>query len=70
MASGLRSGPTTSSCLFCGLEGSPVLKQVGHTNEDPEVRGHLLPRLLKGSAVCVTVSISEKGEHIAKAISV
>lgn len=47
-----------------------MFKQVGYTNKDPGVGGHLLPWLLKGSAVCVTVSISGKGQQIAKAISV
>lgn len=47
-----------------------MLKQVGHTNKDPGAGGHLLPRPLKGSAVCATVSISGKGQHIVKAISV
>ena len=46
-----------------------MFKQVGHTNKDSGAAGHLLPWPLKGSAVCATVSISGKGQHIAKAIS-
>lgn len=39
-----------------------MLKQVGHTNKDRRLE--TLPRPLKGSAVCATVSISGKGQHI------
>lgn len=54
-------GPSTSVVFSVVWKEALCLGRLD-TNKDPEVGGHLLPRLLKGSAVCVTVSHSSEGK--------